>query len=70
VADEKVATYIALAITVVWVLSVALDAVWPPYDPPATVHALMMAVAGWAFGQQYIGNRRIKAEREREAKDE
>lgn len=51
--DERVATIIAGIITVVWVASVSLDAVWKQYDPPSTIHALMMAVVGWAFGSRY-----------------
>lgn len=54
---DRVATGIALLITTVWTLSIILDATWRAYDPPATIHALMMAVAGWAFGHRYLGKR-------------
>jgi hypothetical protein len=57
VPNDRIATIIALVITIVWTLSLVLDAVWSKYDPPGTVHALMMAVAGWAFGQRYLGKR-------------
>ena len=52
--NDRLATAIAITITVVWLASVVLDAVWPKYDPPTSIHPLMMAVAGWAFGQRYL----------------
>ena len=55
--DERVPTSIATVITVVWVLSLTLDATWGSYDPPPTIHALMMLVAGWAFGERYLRRR-------------
>jgi hypothetical protein len=57
VPNDRIATAIAIVITIVWTLSLVLDAVWAKYDPPGTVHALMMAVAGWAFGQRYLTRR-------------
>lgn len=55
VSGDRAAVVIALVVTAVWVASCVADAVVAAYDPPATVHALMMAVAGWAFGQRYFG---------------
>jgi hypothetical protein len=37
-------------ITGAWAASFALDAMVVGYEPPVTVHALMMIVAGAAFG--------------------
>jgi hypothetical protein len=41
-------------ITSVWGLSFILDAAIKSYDPPPIVHALMMLVAGAAFGSTFI----------------
>ena len=38
-------------IAVVWTVSVILDATWPSYEAPTSIHALMMLAAGWAFGR-------------------
>lgn len=61
--EDKVATRIAYTILVVWTASIVLDAAWKEYAPPATIHALMMAVAGWAFGQRYLMRARGEAQR-------
>lgn len=52
--NANVATWIAEIITAVWVASLVADGIWPTYDPPVTIHALMMAAAGWAFAGGYI----------------
>lgn len=52
--DQKAPTIIAGIITAVWFGSMVLDATWAAYDPPGSIHALMMAVAGWAFGERYL----------------
>jgi hypothetical protein len=54
---ERLALWIALIITVVWTASLVVDGFVESYDPPATVHALMMIVAGWAFGERLLGKR-------------
>lgn len=41
-------------ITGAWAASFVLDAVVKTYDPPWTIHALMMVVAGAAFGSTLI----------------
>lgn len=56
--SERTATVIAGVIVVLWVASFILDATSRSYDPPASIHALMMAVAGWAFGQRYLERNR------------
>lgn len=48
--DKGFPLFLARVVTGVWVLSMMGDAAVQSYDPPATVHGLMMAVAGWAFG--------------------
>lgn len=52
--SPRLANVIAVVITIAWFASVILDAAWPAYTPPFTVHALMAAVAGWAFSTGYI----------------
>jgi hypothetical protein len=37
-----------------WGSSFVLDAVVTTYDPPPVIHALMMVVAGAAFGSTFI----------------
>lgn len=51
---ERLTGAIAVTITVAWFGSLVLDAAWPAYSPPATLHALMMLVAGWAFGERIV----------------
>lgn len=41
-------------ITAVWALSMALHAANIGYEPPASIHLLMMVVAGTAFGTNFI----------------
>lgn len=41
-------------ITAAWAISFVLDATVKTYDPPVSVHALMMVVAGAAFGSTLI----------------
>jgi hypothetical protein len=41
-------------ITVMWALSMMLHAANVGYEPPASIHLLMMAVAGTAFGTNLI----------------
>ena len=44
-------------IVITWVVSLVLDALLPMYDVPATVHGLMMLVAGALFGPSIVGRR-------------
>lgn len=41
-------------ITAVWAASFIVDALVRTYDPPVSIHALMMIVAGAAFGSALI----------------
>lgn len=49
---ERLPSAIGWTVTVAWAASFVLDAVLKNYEPPVTVHALMMLVAGAAFGGQ------------------
>lgn len=49
--SKKLVTAIAIVIVVAWAVSFILDAVNPNYDPPESLHALMLLVAGAAFTQ-------------------
>jgi hypothetical protein len=44
-------------IALVWVVSITLEVVWPMYDAPATIHALMMLAASWAFGRGLVNRK-------------
>lgn len=52
--NDRLATAIGVMITVAWAVSFVLDAALPRYEPPQTVHALMLIVAGAAFGKNII----------------
>jgi hypothetical protein len=54
---KKLVTAIAGVITVAWAVSFVLDAIFPNYEPPESVHALMLIVAGAAFTQGIIVRR-------------
>lgn len=41
----------ASAITAVWLVSNVVSLLMVDYQPPAGLHSLMLAVAGWAFGK-------------------
>lgn len=48
---QRLAPYIAVVITAVWVLSLVVDAFSTSYEPSPYVHAAMMAVVGALFGE-------------------
>lgn len=48
-------------ITAAWFASFVVDVVNPAYDPPATIHLLMMVVAGALFAPSVL-NRKDKDE--------
>lgn len=56
--NNKVATGLAIVITVVWAISFIVDVIVTAYDPPASVHALMMMVAGAVFGEGLLKTRK------------
>lgn len=47
--DKRITNAIAIVATVLWATSFVLDAVLKNYEPPLSVHAVMMTVAGAAF---------------------
>jgi hypothetical protein len=68
--NNKVATRLAYVITAFWALSFLVDIIVKTYDPPASVHALMMIVAGAVFGEGLIKTRNGPASSNKETKDE
>lgn len=55
--DQQIATILAIVITVVWAISFIVDIIVLEYNPSASVHALMMIVAGAVFGEGLIKTR-------------
>jgi hypothetical protein len=55
--NNRIAMALAVVITVAWALSFFIDIVVKVYDPPASVHALMMIVAGAVFGEGLLKTR-------------
>ena len=49
---------VAWLVVSVWVISLVLDAMLPAYEVPATVHGLMLIVAGFLFGPTITGRGR------------
>lgn len=47
--DNRMVTLLAYVIIGAWAISFLADLIVRTYDPPPTVHALMMALAGSAF---------------------
>lgn len=47
--DKRATAVLAYVIIVSWAISFLVDIIVRDYDPPATVHALMMMVAGSVF---------------------
>lgn len=58
--DKRLPTIIAIVITTAWAVSFIIDIISPSYEPPATLHALMMIVAGAAFGATILPKRNGK----------
>lgn len=52
--NERIAFGLGSIITASWVISYILDILDNEYDPPTSVHALMLLVAGTVFGQGFI----------------
>jgi hypothetical protein len=55
--NNRLVNWLAVVITVIWAISFVLDAVITKYDPPESVHALMLIVAGAAFTGTVIKTR-------------
>lgn len=58
--DKRLSTAIAIVITAAWAISFIVDILQPAYDPPPSLHALMLIVAGAAFGNAVIGRKNGK----------
>lgn len=49
---------VAWIVVIAWVSSVVLDAAVPTYEAPATVHGIMLIVAGYLFGPTIMGRKK------------
>lgn len=56
--DRRVALWLSGVITAVWTVSTIVDAFVKSYDPPPTIGALMLLVAGGVFGEGILRTRR------------
>ena len=56
VLDPRVSNGIAIVITLVWAISYLVDMAMNTYDPPASVNAIMMIVAGAFAANGVMGN--------------
>lgn len=54
-ADRRIAVLLAVVITIAWAVSLTVDILNNEYDPPASVHMLMMVVSGAVFGGDLVG---------------
>jgi hypothetical protein len=52
---DRLRTVMGWAIIVAWTISLALDASIMTYEPPTSIHILMMLAAGALFGPKIIG---------------
>lgn len=48
--DKRIINAIAITALTLWAISFVLDAAIRTYDPPMSIHIIMMSVAGAAFG--------------------
>jgi hypothetical protein len=48
--DEKIAGIIALTVTLVWALSMLVDAFSTAYQPPVLIHASLLTTVGIIMG--------------------
>lgn len=55
--DKRLAAFIAIVITIAWAVSFILGAFNPDYNPPPSIHPLMLIVAGAAFGTAVLPKR-------------
>lgn len=67
--NERVAVWLAIVITSAWAISFIVDIVNKAYDPPASIHALMLIVAGAVFGDGLIRSNRIAIQYRRNGKE-
>ena len=66
--NERIALWLTVVITTAWAISFIVDITRTEYDPPASVHALMLIVAGAVFGDGLVRANRISI-RKREEPD-
>jgi hypothetical protein len=52
--DKRITNVIAVTVTAAWLISFLMDIVVKSYEPPVSVHALMMMVAGAAFAEGVV----------------
>lgn len=64
--DKRLAAAIAIVITTAWAVSFILGALNPAYNPPPSIHPLMLIVAGAAFGTAVRIPKKAKGEDEGE----
>jgi hypothetical protein len=48
--DKRLLNVIGWTILIAWCISMVLDVALKNYSPPPTIHGLMMALVGTAFG--------------------
>lgn len=52
--NERLVNYIIFLVATAWFSSFVLDAALKEYEPPQTIHALMLIVVGAACGAKVI----------------
>lgn len=57
--NDWIALWLTVVITLAWAVSFIVDIARTDYDPPASVHALMLIVAGAVFGDGLVRSNRI-----------
>lgn len=55
--SERMTAAIAVVVTVAWAASFVVDILIADYDPPPSVHALMVIIVGAIFGAQAVRGR-------------
>jgi hypothetical protein len=55
--NDNLAMGLAIVITTAWAISFMVDILVKTYDPPPSVHILMVGVAGSVFGEGLIRKR-------------
>lgn len=53
--NSKITAFLSILVTVIWSLSMLLDAFNANYDPPAPIHGAFMLVLGGVFGARLAG---------------
>jgi hypothetical protein len=67
---RKLTVRVAYVILVAWAVSFVVDIFVPTYEPPPSVHALMVIVAGSLFGESVFRSRRTTDDKKPEPKVE